>query len=120
MTMSDRSIPIRFAAAGGALLLLAACGSAGETRDDRVGRFLVAPGKYTLYDCVQLAQTAKGYQERERELRIAKNRAEAAPGGQFMSALGYDAEYGQVRGNLNELRREAAEKKCDPLPGPAR
>ena len=105
---------MRLAAAGGMLLLLAACGATGDPQQDRLGKFLVAPGKYRLYDCVQLAQAATGFITRERELREAKAKAEAAPGGEFVSAIAYSAEYGRVRGNLDELRREAAEKKCEP------
>lgn len=99
-------------------LLLAAC-SAGASRDERLGKFLVAPGKYRLYDCVQLAQASAGYFVRESELREAKARAEAGPGGGFVSVVAYDAEYGQVRGNIDELRREAAEKNCPPLQPPS-
>jgi hypothetical protein len=98
------------------LLLLAACGSVNDPREDRLGNFLVAPGKYRLYDCQQLAQAANGYIDRERELREAKMKAEAAPGGELVSSLAYGSEYGQVRGNIDELRREVTEKKCDPPP----
>lgn len=116
MTRSRPSLSVRLAAAVGMLLLLAGCGTTSDPREDRLGKFLVAPGKYRLYDCVQLAQAATGYITRERELRQAKAKAEASPGGQLMSSLAYDAEYGQVRGNLDELRREAREKKCNPPP----
>ena len=108
---------MRFAAAGALAFLLAAC-SAGSSRDERLGKFLVAPGKYRLYDCVQLSQESAAIFRRERELREAKAKAEAAPGGGFVSAVAYDAEYGQVRGNLDEMRREAAEKNCPPLQPP--
>lgn len=109
---------LRLAAAGTMLLALAACGSASDPREDKLGTFLVAPGKYRLYDCEQLAQAAKGLLNREKELREAKLKAEAAPGGEMISSLAYNAEYGQVRGNLDELRREVTEKKCEtPPPG---
>lgn len=102
------------------LLLLAACGSVNDPREDRLGSFLVAPGKYRLYDCQQLADAAKGYIDREKELREARAKAEGSPGGELVSSLAYGGEYGQVRGNIDELRREAAEKKCDPpQPGQA-
>lgn len=97
------------------LLLLAACGTT-DQREDRLGKFLVAPGKYRIYDCEQLGRVAAGYIARERELREAKAKAESGPGGELVSALAYSGEYGQVRGNIDELRREMTEKKCDRLP----
>lgn len=117
MTDYGRWLPVRLAAAGGTLLLLAACTT--NPGEDRLGKFLVAPGKYRLYDCEQLSRMAASYTVRERELRDVKAKAEAAPGGGFVSAIAYDAEYSQVRGNLDELRREAAEKKCELARSPA-
>lgn len=96
--------------------LLAACGSVNDPQESRLGSFLVAPGKYQLYDCVQLAQQAGGLITREKELRAAKEKAEAAPGGAFISSVAYGTEYGQLQGNIAELRREVIEKKCDPPP----
>lgn len=104
------------AAAGALALLLAACGSINDPRENKLGNFLVAPGKYQLYDCVQLTQQSTGFVIRERELREAMIKAEASPGGGVVSAVAYRAEYGQVQGNLDELRREVTEKKCDPPP----
>lgn len=106
---------MRLALAGGTLLLLAACGTT-DPGEDRLGKFLVAPGKYRLYDCEQLARSAAGYIARERELAQAQAKAEAGPGGGVVSVLAYSSEYGLVRGNIDELRREAMEKKCDPMP----
>lgn len=106
---------MRLAVAGGMLLLLAACGTT-DPGEDRLGKFLVAPGKYQLYDCQQLAQQSTHYVRREKELRQAKAQAEAAPAGQLVSSLAYGSEYGQVRGNIDELRREVKEKKCNPPP----
>lgn len=118
MRRIDPRFPITLAAMAGLALTLAACGSVNDPREDKLGNFLVAPGKYQLYDCAQLAQAATSYISREQELREVKAKAESAPGGQVISSLAYNAEYGQVRGNLDELRRETTEKKCEkPAPG---
>lgn len=98
------------------VFLLGACGSVNDPQESRLGNFLVAPGKYQLYDCQQLTQTAAGFVAREKELREVKQKAEAAPGGALVSAVAYGTEYGQVQGNIAELRREVTEKKCDPPP----
>lgn len=119
MTRFGRSLPVRLAVAGASVLLLAACGATSDPQQDRLGKFLVAPGKYRLYDCVQINQMIVGFDARERELRDVKAKAEAGPGGAFVSVLAYSAEYGRVRGNLEDLRREAAEKKCEPPRTPA-
>ena len=98
-----------------ALLLLSACGSS-NPQDDKVGTFLVAPGKYFLYDCQQLDAAAVGYQNRGEVLRKAMADADKSPGGGVVSLLAYRGEYGQVQGNLAEIRREAASKNCAAKP----
>ena len=82
-----------------------------------MGRFLVAPGKYTLYNCAQLAQTMETVSERERELADLIAKAGPGAGGSFVSSVAYRPEYYQVHGEMNELRRTAAEKKCKFVPG---
>lgn len=116
MTRFGPSAIGRLIGAGALALGLAACGSVNDPREDKVGAFLVAPGKYQLYDCQQLAQAAAPYFVREKELREVRTKAESGPGGELISSLAYGSEYGQVRGNIDELRREAAEKKCDLQP----
>lgn len=94
-----------------ALPLLSACGSSNRD-EDKLGSFLVAPGKYVLYDCQQLNMTNAGYIGRRDVLRKAMADAEKAPGGGVVSLLAYRTEYGQVEGNLAEIRRDAASKNC--------
>lgn len=92
-------------------LLLAACGS--NNRDeDKLGTFLVAPGKYTLYDCIQLNTVNATYETRRRELSKLMADADRSPGGGVVNLLAYRTEYGQVQGNLVDIRREAASKNC--------
>jgi hypothetical protein len=98
-----------------ALLLLSACGSS-NPQEDKVGTFLVAPGKYFLFDCQQLDAAAVGYQNRRDVLRKAMADADKSPGGGVVSLLAYRGEYGQVQGNLAEIWREAASKNCPAKP----
>lgn len=92
-------------------LLLSACASSNPP-EDKLGTFLVAPGKYTLYDCVQLNAVNAGYEAREKDLRKLMAEADRSPGGGVVNLLAYRGDYGQVEGNLAELRREAASKNC--------
>jgi len=94
-----------------ALPLLSACSSSNRD-EDKLGTFLVAPGKYVLYDCDQLNMMDGGYRARRDVLRKAMADADKSPGGGVVSLLAYRTEYGQVEGNLAEIRREAASKNC--------
>jgi hypothetical protein len=94
-----------------AIPLLTACAS-NNPQEDKLGTFLVAPGKYVLYDCQQLSGVNAGYRARRDVLRKAMADAEKGPGGAVISVLAYRTEYGQVEGNLAEIRREAASKNC--------
>ena len=98
-----------------AALVLSACSSQ-SSQDSRLGSFLVAPGKYQLYDCQQLAGLAAGFLNRQKVLRQANAKAEAAPGGGLISAVAYSSDIGVVEGNLDELRREVKAKNCNPPP----
>jgi hypothetical protein len=97
-------------------LLLSACTSAG----DNPQRALVAPGKYILYDCVQLAPVEARLVARNRELERLKTRAKQGGGGDLVSALVYEPDYLQNLGELDDVRREQTEKKCAPGGAPAR
>lgn len=97
--------------------LLAGCAVQSGASDDKMARFLVAPGKFVLYDCAQLAQQSAttGAREKELEALIAK----AGPGsdGRLVSSIAYRPEYLEVHGEMNELRNAAAAKNCDFVPG---
>jgi hypothetical protein len=103
----------------GALLatsLLVGCAGDPE-RDAAVQRFLVAPGKYALFNCKQLAQQAAANMQRQRELEALMVRAGPGSGGQVVSALAYRPDYLQLRGEMTDMRRTAVEKKCNFVPG---
>ncbi len=110
---------LRFAVLLAGALALAGC--AIDAANDRAAeRFLVAPGKYTLYNCQQVAQTADKNIQRQRELEALMVRAGPSSAGQMVSTVAYRPEYLQLRGELTDLRRTAVEKKCKVLPGDER
>jgi hypothetical protein len=106
------SVVISLAAALAAASL-SGCG----TSDDQMGRLLVAPDKFVLYNCAQLAEAARTTAVRERELQQLMAKAGVDSAGQLASALAYRPEYLMVRGDMNELRKAAAAKNCKFVPG---
>jgi len=81
--------------------------------DDTISNFLVAPGKYILFNCQQLDVQAKANQRRIAELEALM----AKSGSEFANAVAYRPEYLQLRGEMTDMRREAADKKCKTTPG---
>lgn len=104
------AVPTLLLAAG----LLAACTAA---ESDSTSRFLVAPGRYVLYNCPQIAQQAKDNIDRQRELEGLMLKAGNDSGGRLVSAVAYKPEYYQLRGELSDLRQTALDKKCKFVPG---
>jgi len=74
---------------------------------------LVAPDKYILYSCAELATVAQGiaYQQLALEALITKAGSDAA--GRFVSNQAYRPEYLSLRGQMYQLRKTAAEKNCN-------
>ena len=108
------------AAALGALLLaglLAGC-AAGE--QDSVSRFLVAPGRFVLFNCAEIKQQAELNSKRQLELEALIAKAGDSSAGQLASAVAYKPEYYQLRGEMTDLRRTAADKKCKFVPSAGR
>lgn len=95
-----------------AAALLAAC----AVSDDQAARFLVAPDKYQLFRCDAIAREVKARATREQELKQLMAKAGTGLGGQLIGDLAYRSEYLSVRGDLNELRRAAADKHCAETP----
>jgi hypothetical protein len=90
--------------------LLGGCAVSGEHAED----FYVAPGKYIFYDCKQLAGVAAHFGQRDKELKDLMARAKRGAGGELVSAMAYNSDYYSNLGELKDVRREQAEKKCDP------
>ncbi len=99
------------AAAAFAAGLLSGCAS-----DDSAARFLVAPDKYVLYTCEEIAREIPVKMAREQELRALMVKAGDDPSGRLVSSLAYDPEYLSVRGEMNDLRASAAAKNCNAPP----
>ena len=98
--------------------LLSACASApGETSDDRLGRAFVAPGKYVLYTCKEIANQAAASAARAKQLEDLMAKAGTETSGEFVNAIAYRPEYIERRGELNELRNAAIAKNCNSAPG---
>jgi len=95
---------------------LAAALSGCAMSDDSMARFVVAPDKYLLYNCEEIAREAKTAAAREQELHRLMVRASADPAGRLVSGIAYDSDYLTVRGELNELRAAAVSKHCEPVP----
>lgn len=100
----------KIAAAAVLATTIGGCAVSGERADD----FYVAPGKYVFYDCHQLAGVAAHFEERDKELKDLMARAKQGPGGELISAMAYNSDYASNLGELKDVRREQAEKKCAP------
>jgi hypothetical protein len=97
---------------------LAGCATQSPAPQDRLGSFMVTPGKYNMYNCAQLEAPRSGMESRKRELDALIAKAGAGPGGAVAATLAYRTEYAQVQGELAELAKESAAKNCPP-PKPA-
>jgi hypothetical protein len=95
--------------------LLAGC----AMTDDQAGRFLVAPDKYVLYNCDEIARETQAAAARERELQQLIAKADVDAGGRLVSAVAYRPDYLSVRGEINELHAAAIAKDCDVVAGAA-
>jgi hypothetical protein len=97
--------------------VLTACAASNSTGSDGAARFFVAPGKYDLYNCAQLAQQSKTTAAREHELEGLMTRAGASSSGNLVNAVAYRPEYVTLRGEMMDLRQAAVDKKCNFVPG---
>lgn len=88
-------------------LALAACAGGAHPEDA-----FVAPGKYVLYDCQQLAEVEAKFVQRDVELTRLIARARAGEGGNLVAATVYEPDYYSNLGELKDVRREEADKKC--------
>ena len=95
---------------------LSACTPPGGNADDGMARFFVAPDKYVIFNCDQLAIRATVVAARQKELQALMAQAENGSDGRLVSALAYRPEYVTLRGDMIELRQTAAAKNCKSVP----
>jgi hypothetical protein len=106
------------AAAGGAAMLsvaLCAC----TMSDDTLSRYLVAPDKYVLYTCPQLADELAKKQKEERKLTALMAQASGGAGGDVIGSIAYRPDYLSAHGEELDLRQAAAAKNCTGMPAEA-
>src|ERR1041385_8357844 len=96
-----------------ALAAMLCAGAPASADDAALSRFFVAPGRYILYNCQALIVAAKANLIRMHELEALM----AKSGSEFANAVAYRPEYLQLSGELDDMRREAADKKCKTAPG---
>ena len=87
---------------------------------ERAEQFFVAPGKYILYDCAQLAAVEVRFIERDKELKRLIARAKEGPAGGLISIFVYDPDYYSNLGELHDVQREQRAKNCAPDTKPAK
>ena len=96
---------------------LAGCADPTGERPERV---FVAPGKYVLYDCPQLAAVEARFIARDKELTRLMARARQGPAGGAISTMVYDPDYYSNLGELHDVQREQRSKNCAPGIKPAK
>jgi hypothetical protein len=97
-----------------ALLLagvLAGCSTPGPG-ESRMSFISVPPGRYLNYTCPQLEGRAAGVNARRTQLEKLMAKAGNSLDGRVIGFVAYQSEYSELGGDLIELRRQAAEKKC--------
>lgn len=102
--------PIRVVALLGTLS--AAFALSGCASEDAASRFLVEPDRYVLYSCPEIATASQANLNRQRELEALTAKAGTGAGGQIASGMAYGPEYNQLRGEMVQLRKAAADKNC--------
>lgn len=101
------------------VLLAGALPLAGCASEDAASSFLVAPGKYVLYQCDDIERAAKAALARQQELERLMARASATAAGQLIGDAAYGTELASIRGQLRDLHTTARDKNCGPMPGEA-
>ena len=101
---------LRIATISVAAFALAGCS------DEKLARFMVAPGKYVLYTCDEIATKIKNYTKLHEELRQVMARASTDPAGRLIGTMTYESDYLSAEGELKDLRATAADKNCSAIP----
>ena len=79
---------------------------------DTAASAFISPGKYQLYTCTDVQDSATALRARQEELEQLMARASQGSGGEFASSIAYRSEYLQTRGELTALKQAFADKQC--------
>jgi hypothetical protein len=88
--------------------------------DDTLSRFLVAPDKYQVYTCPQIADELAKKQKEEQKLQALMARASEGAGGDVIGSIAYRPDYLSAHGEEIDLRQAAADKNCTGMPAEER
>lgn len=95
-------------------LLLAGCASQ-DPAESKLSFLSVPPGRYIYYNCQQFEGRAASVVGRRTQLEQLMAKAGTSLDGRVIGVMTYQAEYTELGGDLIEMRRAAAEKKCKPI-----
>ena len=73
---------------------------------------MMAPGRYDAFPCPNIDERIQAVRTRRIELEQLMARSSQSAGGEFVNALAYRSEYVQTGGELQELAKASADKKC--------
>jgi hypothetical protein len=105
------SAPVRICGA----VLLAVMTSACAATFEQVGSLYVAPGKYILLKCPDLAAKSTAASNREKELISLMDRANQDVAGPVINTFIYKTDLDTVRAELVELKKTAKDKNCNDM-----
>jgi hypothetical protein len=105
---------LRRSAAALAIGMAASLSACGGSQD--ISKLLVAPGKYDIYTCPQIADRMHDVDEQDKKLEGLMARAGQGTGGDFVNDIAYEPDYLANRGEMRELRKSAAAKNCPSVP----
>jgi hypothetical protein len=103
------SVPVRICGS----VLLAAMTSACATTFEQVGSLYVAPGKYILLKCADLAAKSNAASDREKQLVSLMDRANQDVAGPVINTLIYKTDLDTVRAELAEIKKTEKDKNCN-------
>ncbi len=79
--------------------------------------FLVAPGKYVLYNCDELKRRCREQRGAPKRTRTADGERRHRCRGRLIGDATYGPEYATLRGEMDDMRTAARDKNCDFVPG---
>lgn len=98
---------------GGAILLAVMTSACSTTFEQQVGSLYVAPGKFSLLKCPDLAAKSIADSKREKELLSLMDRANQDVAGPVINTFIYSTDLSTVRAELAELQKTAEAKNCN-------